>query len=245
MSNFLDENDLKSLFGTPGVTPEPAIGPSPEVQPPPKKTEKVYAPEKITGATVLKFISLFIGIFVLSYVAINSPALAKKSQYFWDVSVLKHAYSKAVPTPTPNIFNPSSEARLVIPKIGVDVPISWNVPEDQLKTKLLEGVVHSQGTALPGQTGNIFITGHSSYYPWVNSPYKNVFALLDQLRAGDKVFIRYSSTVFTYLVLDSRVVSPNDLSVLSQGTDYNLTLMTCVPIGTNLNRLIVSARQSQ
>lgn len=247
MGNFIDENDLKSIFGDSEKMPPPVIQPPPAPQPPVSEppAEKVYAPEKLTWITAIKFISLFIGIFIVSYVAINSPALAKKSQYFWDVSILKHVYSKAVPTPTPNPFNPASEARLVIPKIGVDVPISWNVPEDQLKTKLLEGVVHSQDTALPGQKGNIFITGHSSYYPWVDSTYKNVFALLDKLSTGDKVFIKYSSAVFNYEVQSSKVVSPNDLSVMSQGDDYNLTLMTCVPIGTNLNRLIVSAHQFQ
>ena len=241
MNNVLDENDLKNIFGE---TPE---SPSTESSPPPAPptSEKVYAPEKPTIITIIKFVSLFLGIFLLSYVGINSPALAKKSQYFWDVSVLKKVYSQAVPTPTPEPFNPASTARLVIPKIGVEAPIIWNVNETELKTKLLEGVVHSRGTALPGQQGNIFLIGHSSYYPWVNSPYKNVFTLLDQLRKGDKIFIKYSSTVFSYEVIGSRVVAADDTSVMNQGQDYILTLMTCVPIGTNLNRLIVTARQSQ
>ncbi len=247
MSDLLDEEDLKSIFGRPEILPPPppAMAPPPPPQPPPAPklhlaTEKVYAPEKITGVTVIKFISLFVGIFIVSYLAINSPAFFKKSRYFWDVSVQKHAYSQAVATPKPN---PTGEATLVVPKIGVEAPIIWNVSDADMKAKLLQGVVHSQGTALPGTIGNVFLTGHSSYYPWVESPYKNVFSLLDKLSPGDKIFIRYSNALFTYEVQGSRVVSPTEISVLDQGPDYKLTLMTCVPIGTNLNRLIVSATE--
>lgn len=247
MSDFLDEDDLKSLFGgqepsLPPQPPPPAMQP-PEAPKPPQVPAKVYNPEKFTWQTFVRFLSLFIGIFIVSYLVINAPAIYKKVNYSWDVSLLKHPYSKAVPTPTPNPFNPTSEARLVIPKIGVDAPISWNVSEDQLKTKLLEGVVQSQGTALPGSIGNVFITGHSSYYSWVDSPYKDVFVLLDKLSPDDKVYIKYSSTVFTYNVESSKVVSPNDLSVMSQGSEKIISLMTCVPIGTNLNRLVVTAKQ--
>lgn len=250
MSDILDEEDLKSIFGGPEIgPPPPAMQPPPKPQPPQPEPqlhlapEKVYAPERFTGATVLKFISLFIGIFLVSYIGINSPAFLKITRYFWDVSIQKHAYSKAIATPTPNPVNVTGEARLVIPKIGVDAPINWNVADADLKAKLLEGIVHSQGTALPGSPGNIFLTGHSSYYPWVNSPYKNVFSLLENMSAGDKVFIKYSNAIFTYQVDSTKVVSPNDISVMDQGKDFKLTLMTCVPIGTNLNRLIVSAHE--
>lgn len=248
MSDFLDEDDLKSIFSGQETQPTPAPPPPgiplPEPPAPPKTQEKVYAPEKFTWHVLVRFLGLFVCIFIVSYLVINAPAVYKKFNYTWDVSLLKKPYSKALATPTPNPFNPTSEARIVIPKIGVDAPISWNVTDTDMKTKLLEGVAHSEGTALPGAIGNIFITGHSSYYSWVDSPYKDVFALLDKLDSGDKVYIKYSSDIFTYDVQSSKVVAPSDVSVMDQGNQKTLTLMTCVPIGTNLNRLVITAVQS-
>lgn len=233
--NIFDEEDLKKLFArenpkTPEQMNRSAI-----------RSEKVLKSDS-RFVNLIKFFSLFLGIFLISYLIINASALYKQSNYFYD-SLFNKTYSKVIPTPTPDPFNPVAQAELVIPKIGVDAPIAWNVPEEQYKEKLLEGVIHSAGTALPGEPGNIFITGHSSYYSWVSSDYKSVFALLEKLNTGDKIYIKYSDKVFTYEVTGSVVVKPDDLSVIQQGSDYKLSLMTCVPIGTNLNRLVVSAKQ--
>ncbi|MBM2821245.1 MAG: putative sortase [Candidatus Berkelbacteria bacterium] len=246
MSNFLDEQDLKELFsGT--QTPPPAAPipppPTPIPEEKPKVPEKVYAPDKFTWHTAVKFFGLFVIIFIVSYLMVNYSAVTKKTRWAIDVNILKKSYSKTVPSPAPNQFNPASQARLIVPKIGVDTLIIWNVEDEQIKDKLLEGIVHSKDTALPGQMGNVFLTGHSSYYAWVNSNYKSVFALLDKLETDDKIYIQYSSSVFTYVVYEKKVVKPTDTSVMDQGYDYNLTLMTCVPIGTNLNRLIIKAKQ--
>lgn len=193
----------------------------------------------------LKFASLFAGIFILTFMLVNFSALADKSRYFWETRIRHQAYAgRTVPkTPTPSslatqAFDPAASATLVIPKIGVEAPIIWNVPEEQINNKLLEGVVHSQGTALPKAKGNIFITGHSSYYSWSSSPYKDVFALLDQLSPDDQIYIKYPNKTFIYTVQSSKVVNPQALQAMDQSLDQ-LTLMTCVPIGTNLKRLLV------
>ncbi len=128
-------------------------------------------------------------------------------------------------------------------KIGVDAPIIWNVPEDQVDAKLLEGVVHYGGTVLPGQIGNVFLIGHSSYYSWASSPYKDVFALLEKIEVGDEIYIQYAGANFKYVVTDTKTVSPNEISAVSGTNIYNLSLMTCVPVGTSLNRFIVNAKQ--
>lgn len=267
MRHIFDEDDLKKLFEgevakptppPPPPAPPPAPLPPPDIEfkpeppkavpapiepPKVKAPEKELRPEKFTWVTFSKFVSLFVVIFIITYLVINFSAVLKISNYGLNVSLLKKSYSKAVPTPTPNPFDAQAEARLVVPKIGVDAPIIWNVSEAQFNEKLLQGVIHSQNTALPGQLGNIFITGHSSYYSWVNSNYKSVFALLDKLQTGDKIYIKYSSQIFEYEVFSRVVVKPDDTSVLDQGTNKELSLMTCVPIGTNLNRLVVKSKQ--
>ena len=219
------------------VYPKPVEG---AIYPPSTRKEKVFKFLGDIKYTILKFATIFVLVFVLTYSLINGAALTKKFKYFWETTYNKKS-AENLQTPPP--FEATAEAVLAIPKISLEAPISWNVDDSSLNQKLLEGVAHYRGTSLPGGAGNVFITGHSSYYSWVRSPYKDVFALLDKLNVGDKIYIRYGDRIFTYQVTSSKVVSPDKLEVLESTGTYTLTLMTCVPIGTNLNRLIVIASQ--
>ncbi|MBT3835604.1 sortase, partial [Candidatus Peribacteria bacterium] len=143
--------------------------------------------------------------------------------------------------------------RLVIPKIGKNIPLvevsdaalkrqDWKTFEKDVQHALRFGAVRYPGTAEPGQVGNIFITGHSSYYPWDFGGYKDVFVLLHTLEIGDKYSIYYEGDIHHYLVSEKYEVSPRDVSVLEQPDDkFSSMLMTCSPVGTTLKRLIVRA----
>ncbi len=145
--------------------------------------------------------------------------------------------------------------RLIIPKLGKNVPIidvsdeelvnaDWKGLEKKIQEGLLDGVVHYPGTAKPGQPGDFFLTGHSSYYPTVQSSYKDVFALLYKLEPGDAYSVYYGGDLHTYRVIHKSEVSPSDVSVLDQPSDKRLsTLMTCSPVGTTLRRLIILAEE--
>lgn len=107
--------------------------------------------------------------------------------------------------------------------------------------ELRKGVVRYPGTARPGEKGNVFIFGHSSNYPWVKSEYNDIFALLDTLENGDEVVIFYEQKKYTYRMTDRAVVKPGDMKAL-ESRDPNkkeLALMTCWPIGTTLERIIL------
>jgi len=104
--------------------------------------------------------------------------------------------------------------------------------------------VHYPGTARPGQAGNFFVTGHSSYYPWAAGKYKTIFARLHQLNVGDEYWVYYGGDKHRYTVIEKKEVSPSDISVLDQPTDLRLaTLMTCTPVGTTLRRLIIVSQE--
>ncbi|MBI2589792.1 sortase [Candidatus Berkelbacteria bacterium] len=131
---------------------------------------------------------------------------------------------------------------LLVPKIKARAPIVWRSSSDEkiMLENLQSGVAHYGFTALPNEeTGNVFITGHSSYYWWDKGKYKTVFALLDKLVAGDQALIQFENKVYVYEVRDSVVVKPADVSVTDATEKPILSLMTCVPVGTSLNRLIV------
>ena len=115
--------------------------------------------------------------------------------------------------------------------------------EQTFQNDLKEGVVHYPGTANPGEPGNVFITGHSSYYLWDTGRYKDVFARLNQLKPGDDIVLYYNQKKYHYVVRERKEVQNDDISVLDQGTEKILTLMTCSPVGTNFRRLVVVATE--
>lgn len=147
------------------------------------------------------------------------------------------------------------DTRIIIPKIGKNIPIvqisddsrreeDWERLEEDIQIGLQDGVVHYPGTAEPGQFGNAFITGHSSYYPWDNGRYKDVFAALHDLEVGDEYYIFHKGKKYQYIIRERKVVKPSDVSVLEQDTTKRTsTLMTCTPIGTTARRLILQAEQ--
>lgn len=145
-----------------------------------------------------------------------------------------------------------ADNRIIIPRINQNVPIvrvssksliqrDWNALENEMQEALKGGVVHYPGTSLPGQSGNFAITGHSSYFPWDPGRFKDVFALLHEVVEGDKIVVYWNQKKYTYLVNDIKIVLPEDIAILKQTPQEQLTLITCSPVGTNLKRLIVTA----
>ena len=143
--------------------------------------------------------------------------------------------------------------RIIIPRLRTNVPIqdveennlfsqNWFGLERDIQTALLDGVVHYPGTPAPNQSGNVVLTGHSSYYPWNPGRYKDVFAVLHNVEIGDEIIMFHKQKKFTYQVTQIDKVYPEDVKVLGDAGDDRLTLITCTPIGTNIKRLIVTAK---
>lgn len=147
------------------------------------------------------------------------------------------------------------ENRIIIPRLSLNVPLvtpsyasllneDWDRLEEDIQIALEDGVVHYPGTARPGQAGNFFVTGHSSYYPWAEGAYKTIFARLHELQIGDEYWIYYGGDKYRYKIMSKKEVKPTNVSVLDQPTHRRTgTLMTCTPVGTTLRRLIVSSEE--
>jgi len=238
--NFSEE-DIKIIFGSGPAAPPPVVEFKPAPAPKPRQTGKIFQNVNLNlwAINILKFAGVFVVLFLISFTILNFPALWTKFRYYWQVEKNNRPWTsnQNVP-PTATIAN-----RLVVPKIGVNAPILWEITDEEMLNALERGVAHYRNTALPGETGNVFFTGHSSYYLWAGGSYKQIFALLDKLEIGDRIYINYLNVVFTYEVSSKKVVMPDDLSVLAQDSNKTLSLMTCVPVGTNLKRLVVVAKQ--
>ena len=145
---------------------------------------------------------------------------------------------------------------IIIPKINLRAPIvsiptdslireDWKQLETDIQRGLENGVVHYPGTAEPSQPGNVFFTGHSSYFPWAAGNYKSVFARLGELAVGDEIWVYHGGDKYLYVVQSKKEIVPSDVTVLDQPVNKRIaTLMTCTPVGTTLRRLIIQAQET-
>jgi len=136
---------------------------------------------------------------------------------------------------------------IVIPKIGANAKIIANVnsatESDYLKA-LQQGVAHAAGTAYPGESGHIFLFAHSTDYIWNVGSYNAVFYLLYKLELGDEIDLFYQGQRYVYRVTDKTIVNPSEVEYLTRKTNEELlTLQTCWPPGTTLQRLLVFAKR--
>lgn len=150
--------------------------------------------------------------------------------------------------PTNNKVGP--DPKILIPKINVDAPVVYDVTtldEKVVESKLKDGVVHYPipgANALPGQVGNTVLLGHSSNDVFDDGKYKFVFVQLDRLEKGDKFYLNYNGTRYTYQVTDKKIIDPTAVSELVINNGKPLaTLVTCTPPGTALQRLMVVGEQ--
>jgi sortase A len=118
--------------------------------------------------------------------------------------------------------------RIVVPSAGVDAPVS------EVGITLREGRAvyetawraagHHLDTALPGQPGNMVITGHVSVADHGNVA---VFSNLESVQAGDVVEVYSGDTAYRYEVQKVMVVPPTAVKLLRSDSTAQVTLVTC------------------
>lgn len=174
----------------------------------------------------------------------NSSLLSSRIAYYIESRHAQTATEDAKLASAP--VDKNAPPSVIINKINVDAPVIYDqstVNENNFLAALQNGTVHYPNTAFPGQQGNVVIFGHSSGQWWAPGNYKFVFTLLDKLQIQDMIYLNYKGTLYSYRVYDIKVVEPTDLSVLNQGDNNILTLLTCTPVGTSSKRLAIRASQ--
>jgi LPXTG-site transpeptidase (sortase) family protein len=140
------------------------------------------------------------------------------------------AQARAEPAPPPSPARDQSRAlpitRLEIPSIGlvsavVPAPLiqieggrTWQVPAFK--------VGHAQYSAGAGQVGNAVLLGHVA-----SLHAGSVFRDLHRARRGDLVRVFSGTQRFDYRVVQTRIVLPDDLSVLRPTGTASVILITC------------------
>jgi sortase A len=117
------------------------------------------------------------------------------------------------------------------------IDLSVMVIEGTDAASLRRAVGRIDGTALPGESGNLGIAGHRDGF----------FRGLRNLRAGAEIRLQTVLATYAYRVTATRVVPPELVEVLrASGPGRTLTLVTCHPfdyVGSAPERFIVHARE--
>jgi sortase A len=181
----------------------------------------------------------------------------------WQTAATQHRLSRqleqqwAPPAATTGVHNGTAKANpgaaallrvtegqgfaiLQIPRFGSG--FHWIVVEGVSHGDLEEGPGHYPGTALPGQLGNVVISGH-------RTTYGHPFNRLAEMRTGDLVSLQVRSRTYRYRVIRLQIVDPSDTAVILPvpgrfgvtPTQRLLTMTTCNPEYSAAQRLIVTA----
>ncbi len=196
-----------------------------------------------------KFIPILIGItavFLILFLQYNRLVFAPIMAYVSPGSTEDTGITAIDPTVSTAV---GADNRLMIPKINVDVPINFGIPNDtaSVNAAMENGVAQFAipgASAMPGEIGNLVITGHSAGDIYSNNQYKFIFSGLERLTSGDLIYIDYQGVRYSYSVTKMETVEPDNVAALVYETDKPmLTLITCTPLGTSRYRLLVTAEQ--
>ncbi len=121
-------------------------------------------------------------------------------------------------------------ALLEIPSLGLEVPLYDGASELHMNL----GIARIDGTAQPGEDGNLGVAGHRDGY----------FRVLENIQFGDELLLTTMDGVYTYQVEELKIVDPSAIDVLDDRGRASITLVTCYPfyfVGHAPERFIVHA----
>lgn len=172
-----------------------------------------------------------------------------------DQQAAQTARTVASANPSP-VLDPGSQidqtipGHIDIPANKVSVPLTWTQDVKDFDNDLKKGTVHYPGTPLPGEVGTSYISGHSSGYIWDHSPYKQVFAILGQVKDGTSFTITATQkdgkkVIYHYVVDHRGEYAANDQAQFVSTGESIVALSTCWPVGTTDHRLVLFAKLTQ
>jgi sortase A len=223
---------------------------------------KKAPPKSSSGGEALRFIgngllilgTIFVLISLIPFLFTEASFYIKelKNQKFVlnpsDGSTVKDSpFARLISTRPIELEPKDRDFGLIIERIGVNVPVVRDVSvgsEDAYFEALKNGVAHASVSDYPSkEPGNVYIFAHASLNFWRLGKYATVFNLLRHLRVGDTVHVFYEGDDYVYKVINSeRYEGFNTYPITRPVLEPLLTLQTCDPPGTTLNRLVVTAK---
>lgn len=165
-------------------------------------------------------------------------ALAKKQSLFPYVSKLINngsVNSTVTLSRLPTVENKPApkDNRLVIPSIGVDMPIFEGATEKVLDRG---GIWHIPKTSNPSQGSNTVLSGHRwQYLP----PSGRTLYLLDKVQVGEPAIVYWQGVEYDFRIVRREVVDPSRTDIQNPTTTTQLTIFTCTPLFSTKHRLVL------
>ena len=122
--------------------------------------------------------------------------------------------------------------RLIIPTLGLDVPIEEVFIVDNQWEIAEYAAGYMNGSGLPGVPGNLAMSGHAGLYG-------AVFANLRSLKPGADIYVDAAGVRYRYRLRTASTVWPNQAEVLDSTETPTMTLITCTNWDTQ--RLVAQA----
>jgi len=179
------------------------------------------------GVVILLGVLLYPFVPMMAY---STPEKALVSEAAWAEALQADEQKLSVTQETA----PMQGNYLIIPKIGVRVPIAEGPDASSLK----KGAWLLPGTSNPTKGSNMALAAHR--FRW-NPPYEHTFYHLDKLQEGDLVQVFWQGKEYRYQMVSSQVVAPDAMEVLNSTEKSTVTLITCNPIFSVAERLVVKA----
>ncbi|MEK7639612.1 MAG: sortase [Patescibacteria group bacterium] len=123
--------------------------------------------------------------------------------------------------------------RLVIPKIGVNLPI---VEGQESEAALWKGAWRIADSSTPKIGGNTVLSAHRFRY---RPPSNLTLYLLDKLQPGDIMIIYWQGKEYDYRVTERKIVPRDNTDIAEPTLTDQLTVFTCHPLFSTKERLVV------
>ena len=152
----------------------------------------------------------------------------------WSLSQVRQDYpvGKLVVTTDREAYE-NGNLRLVIPSLDQDVLVQNNVDTESLRSG--PGLYEYSQLPAPDTNANVSIAGHRAIEG-------AEFYYIDRLTDGDLMYLVYQEKVYIYQYESTQIIQSDDWNPIACKDYPCLTLTSCDPIGTFINRIVVTGR---
>ncbi len=152
----------------------------------------------------------------------------------WNISMVRRTYpvEKLVVTTDREDYQ-SGDLRLLIPILAQDVLVQNGVDADSLRSG--PGLYEYSQLPAPDTNANVSIAGHRDVEA-------AEFYYIDRLSDGDLLYLLYKEKVYVYLYESTEIIQVDNWDPIACKEYPCLTLTSCDPIGTFINRIVVTGR---
>ncbi len=191
----------------------------------------------------LAFIFCLIVVFFALFAILSVLDIVPEAGLRADAEVSKTSLTDKGGNPSVTVSANEEPLRIVASTIGLDMPIlnpeSRNV--EALDAALLKGAVRYPGSSLMGDSGTMFLFGHSSVVPIVHNQFYKTFNNIKKFENGDLIHVQSKNVENVYRVISVTEAAASEVRVDLTGHGKRLVLSTCDSFGGKDRRYVVEA----